>query len=159
LVLYLGVRCLAGSRPMADHSAADDRPCSAGARPVTERVRALAPDIRAQADQIERDRRLPPDVVRALARIGVFRLCVPRILGGEEAEPATLLAVLEELASADGSTGWCAMIGATSGLVSAYLPESEARAIYGASPDVISGGVFAPTARAELQSGHYRVSG
>ena len=126
---------------------------------MTERVRAHAPDIRAQADQIERDRRLPPDVVRALARIGVFRLCVPRILGGEEAEPATLLAVLEELASADGSTGWCAMIGATSGLVSAYLPESEARAIYGASPDVISGGVFAPTARAELQSGHYRVSG
>ena len=36
------------------------------------------------------------------------------------------------------------MIGATSGLLSAYLPESEARAIYGASPDVITGGVFAP---------------
>ena len=51
------------------------------------------------------------------------------------------------------------MIGATSGLLSAYLPESEARAIYGASPDVISGGVFAPTASATLRDGQYRVSG
>lgn len=84
-------------------------------------VRALAPDIRAQADHIERERRLPLELVHALARAGVFRLCVPRGLGGEEAAPETVLAVLEELAYADGSTGWCAMIGATSGLVSGYL--------------------------------------
>src|SRR5262249_12732384 len=76
-----------------------------------------------------------------------------------EAEPASLLAVLEELARADGSTGWCAMIGATSGLVSAYLPEAEARAIYGTSPDVVSGGVFAPTGSAAREDGAYRVNG
>ncbi len=122
-------------------------------------VRALAPDIEARADRIERDRRLPPEVARALARAGVFRLCVPRALGGEEADPATLLAVVEELARADGSTGWCAMIGATSGLMSGYLPEAEARAIYGASPEVISGGVFAPTGTAAREGGHYRVTG
>lgn len=122
-------------------------------------VRALAPDIRAQADGIERERRLPAVLVRALARAGVFRLCVPRALGGEEAEPATLLAVLEELASADASTGWCAMIGATSGLVSAYLPDADARAIYGASREVITGGVFAPTGSAVREDGSYRVTG
>src|SRR5262245_11277278 len=126
---------------------------------VIEAARALAPDIAAQAERIERDRRLPLELVRTLARIGVFRLCVPRALGGEEAEPGSLLAVLEELARADGSTGWCAMIGATSGLVSAYLPEAEARAIYGTSPDVVTGGVFAPTGRAVQEHGAYRVSG
>jgi indole-3-acetate monooxygenase len=126
---------------------------------LLEAVGTLAPDIRAQSERIERDRRLPLDLVRAIARTGVFRSCVPRSLGGEEVEPATLVAALEELSRADGSTGWCAMIGATSGLVSAYLPESEARAIYGASPDVISGGVFAPTASAVLRQGHYRVNG
>ena len=97
--------------------------------------------------------------MQSLARAGVFRLCVPRALGGEEAEPATLLAVLEELGRADGSTGWCAMIGATSGLVSAYLPDAEARAIYGASPEVVSGGVFAPSGEAVREDGYYRVTG
>jgi len=126
---------------------------------VIEAVRALAAGIEAQSERIERDRRLPIDLVRTLSRTGVFRLCVPRALGGEEAEPATLLAVVEELSRADGSTGWCAMIGATSGLLSAYLPEDEARAIYGASPDVISGGVFAPSAHAVLRGGQYRVNG
>ena len=122
-------------------------------------VRALAPDIRAEADRIERERRLPLALVRGLARAGVFRLCVPRALGGEEADAATLIAVLEELAHADGSTGWCAMIGATSGLVSAYLPDAEARAIYGTSPDVVTGGVFAPTGSAVRENAHYRVNG
>ena len=122
-------------------------------------VRALAPDIRALADRIERERRLPLELVHTLARAGVFRLCVPRALGGEEAAPETVFAVLEELGRADGSTGWCAMIGATSGLVSGYLPDAEARAIYGASPEVVTGGVFAPTGRAIREDGHYRVTG
>jgi alkylation response protein AidB-like acyl-CoA dehydrogenase len=126
---------------------------------MIEAIRALAPHVRAQADRIERERRLPPEVVGALRDAGVFHLCVPRALGGVEADPATLLAVLEELAYADGSTGWCAMIGATSGLMSAYLPEAEARAIYGASPDVVTGGVFAPVGRAVRENGHYRVTG
>src|SRR5262249_60055709 len=125
---------------------------------VIEAVRALAPNIAVQAERIERDRRLPPELVRTLARMGVFRLCVLRDLGGEEAEPATILAVLEELSRADGSTGWCAMIGATSGLVSAYLPEAEARAIYG-TPDVVTGGVFAPMGAAIPENGRYRVTG
>ncbi len=129
------------------------------ATPVRERVRALRDEIRAQSDRIERDRRLPVELVGSLARAGVFRLCVPRALGGEEADPATLLAVLEEVARADGSTGWCAMIGATSGVVSAYLPDADAREIYGRSPDVVTGGVFAPMGKATPVDGGWRVSG
>ena len=126
---------------------------------ILETVRALAPALRAQSDRIEQERRLPMELVRTLARAGVFRLCIPRSLGGQEAEPATILAVLEELARADGSTGWCAMIGATSGLTSGYLPEGEARTIYGTSPDVVTGGVFAPTGSAVREDAAYRVTG
>jgi alkylation response protein AidB-like acyl-CoA dehydrogenase len=124
-----------------------------------EAVRALAPTIRAQAEHIERERRLPIELVRALARAGVFRLCVPRALGGEEAEPDVLVGTLEDLARADGSTGWCAMIGATSGVTSAYLPEREARDIFGASREVIAGGVFAPMGSATREGAYYRVTG
>jgi alkylation response protein AidB-like acyl-CoA dehydrogenase len=126
---------------------------------MIEAVRSLAPGIHDRAERIERERRLPSDLVADLREAGVFRLCVPRALGGVEADPATLLAVLEELAYADGSTGWCAMIGATCGLMSAYLPGAEARAIYGASPDVVTAGVFAPAGRAVRENAHYRVTG
>lgn len=119
----------------------------------------LLPRVRAAADRAERERRLPPELAADMARAGVFRLTVPRALGGREAPVSTLLAVLEALAHADGAAGWCAMIGATSAVVSAYLPEAEARAIWGHAPDVVTGGVFAPSGTAAPDGTDWRISG
>src|SRR5207249_1485697 len=117
------------------------------ARPMSsplDAARALGPEIRAAAGRIEHDRRLPLDLVRALTDAGVFRMCVPRSCAGGEADPATMIRVLETIAEADGSAGWSAMIGATSGVAAAYLPIDAAREIYGERQDVVTGGVFAP---------------
>ena len=122
------------------------------------RIVALVPAIREHAEEIERARRLPRATVAAMSSAGVFRLCVPRNLGGLEADVATIVSVLEEIAAADGSVGWCAMIGATSGLVSGYLADAEARDIYGRS-NSITGGVFAPRGTARLDGSSYVVSG
>ncbi len=121
-------------------------------------ARALGPGVRAAADRIEHGRRLPDDVVTALAEAGLFRLCVPETLGGSESDPATLVAVVETIGAADGSAGWCVAIGATSGLLSGYLDEPVARAIYGPHA-AISGGVFAPKGTATPVDGGYRVTG
>jgi len=51
------------------------------------------------------------------------------------------------------------MIGATSGLVSGYLPDAVAREIWGADPDLVTGGVFAPSGVATAVDGGHRVSG
>jgi alkylation response protein AidB-like acyl-CoA dehydrogenase len=128
------------------------------AAPPLDAVRALLPRVRAAAAETESARRLAAPLVAALAETGVFHLCVPRALGGLEAEPATLVAVLAELAAADGAAGWCAMIGATSGLVSAYLPPAAAREVYGA-PGVVTGGVFAPLGRARRDGAGWRLRG
>ena len=122
-------------------------------------VAALAPRVRELADETERGRRLPRELVEAFARGGIFRMLVPRRFGGGEVGVATMIATLEALSRADGSAGWCAMIGATSGVVAAYLPESDAREIYGSDPHVVSGGVFAPHGRAIAADGGYRLSG
>ncbi len=122
-------------------------------------VSALAPEIRRRADEIEQARRLPADLVTALAQAGLFRLCVPRALGGEEVDPATMIATIEAVAEADGSAGWCVMIGATTGVVGAYLPDEVARAVYGADPLAVTGGVFAPSGRAQMVDGGFRVRG
>lgn len=121
-------------------------------------ARALAPRLRGAAADTERARRLAPDLVAAMAEAGLFRLLVPASLGGGEVDAATLVAVLEELARADGAAGWCAMIAANAGVVAAYLPRPVARTIYG-SPGAITGGVFAPSGTATVVDGGYRVSG
>src|SRR5438046_2869342 len=86
-------------------------------------------------------------------------MCVPRALGGGEVDPATMIRTIEIIAAADGAAGWSAMIGATSGVASAYLAEDAAREIYGSEPEVVSGGAFAPLGRATVVDGGYRVTG
>ena len=110
------------------------------------------------AEQIEKDRRLPKTAVDALVHARAFKLLVPQHLGGEGAHPATFMAVVERIARADGSSGWCTMIGATSGLMSRFLDDDIAKEIYGADYSITSG-VFAPMGRATPTENGYRVSG
>src|SRR3954470_6629051 len=110
------------------------------------------------APETERMRRLPDELVAAMTDAGVFRMLVPEAAGGPERHPRDLVDVVEDLARGDGAAGWCAAIGATSGLLAAYLPEDSAREIYG-DPRAVSGGVFAPRGRATRVDGGYRVTG
>jgi indole-3-acetate monooxygenase len=119
---------------------------------------AQKPGIRARAAEIEQARRLPADLAATLARAGLFRLAIPREIGGLEVDPATLFRVIETIGEADASVGWCVMIGATSGVSAAYLPTAVAREIFGA-PEMIAGGVFAPMGRAVEDGDCYVLNG
>jgi indole-3-acetate monooxygenase len=121
-------------------------------------ARRLAPQAAELAPRCERDRRLAPELVAAIADAGLFRLCVPAAAGGLEAPVSVLLESVEALAYGDGSAGWCLAIAATSGLLLGYLPEPAAREIH-ARPEVILGGVFAPRGRATPDGEGYRATG
>jgi len=125
---------------------------------VTDAITALVPRVRAAADEIEAARRVPLALVHAMAAAGVFRLCVPRALGGGEAHPSAFVDAIATIASGDGSAGWCAMIGASSGVVAAYLHDAVAREIY-ADPGAVTGGVFHPRGTAVVEGVGYRVTG
>ena len=86
-------------------------------------------------------------------------MAVPGPIGGDELPVVDQLAVIREIARHDGAAGWCAMIGATTGVLSAWLPQASARTIYGSDPDVITGGAYAPAGRAVPVEGGYRVTG
>jgi indole-3-acetate monooxygenase len=122
-------------------------------------AKALAPQIQAAAEENERARRLSLPVVEAMAQAGLFRLWIPRTLGGEETDPMTLVQVIEEISRADGATGWCLAIGAEYGAFGGYLPAGAAREIYGSDPRVITGGAFRPFGEAVVVDGGYRVTG
>lgn len=119
---------------------------------------ALLATITARAADTEAQRRLPADLAQDLAQAGLFRMLVPKALGGSETDVATLFATLEALGRADAATGWCVMIGGTTALLSAWLPENHARDIW-ADPNVITGGVFAPMGKAVADGADYVVSG
>ena len=55
---------------------------SATRHPLVEAALALEPRIRASADRVEREGRLPDELVRAISEAGIFRMLVPRALGG-----------------------------------------------------------------------------
>ncbi len=122
-------------------------------------ARALAPLIHGFAEEIERSRRLPLPLVDAMAQAGLFHLWVPRALDGEEADPMTLVRVVEEISRADGSVGWCVAIGGGSGVFGGYLPSASAGEIYGGDPNVRMAGSFRPFGEAMVVDGGYRVTG
>jgi indole-3-acetate monooxygenase len=122
-------------------------------------VQALAPLIRAHADEAERNHRLSPVVVRALAEAGLFRMYTPRTLGGFEVDPLTFYRVVEAIARIDGSTGWCVFIAGGNPLLGAFLADEAAEKVFGSDPQVITAGVVHPYGTAILSHGGYRVTG
>ncbi len=122
----------------------------------------FADEIATRAAEIEANRFLPQDIAKRFAEAGLYRLCVPEAYGGYEAHPGDLVKVVERLARADGSAAWCVFIGATSGLVAAFIEPGEAQRVFG-DPLTITAGVFAPRGKAvhAVENGvaGYRVSG
>jgi alkylation response protein AidB-like acyl-CoA dehydrogenase len=127
--------------------------------PEWEAAVALAPEITARSREFESVRRLPADLARKLAEAGIFRMAIAREYGGAERRPADLVRVIEEVARADGSVGWCVMIGASTAALSGFLAPATAREIYGSDPLVITGGAVAPTGKAVRGEGGYLVNG
>jgi alkylation response protein AidB-like acyl-CoA dehydrogenase len=63
--------------------------------------------------------------VDELQETGVFSLSVPRMFGGHEAAPVEIMRVIEAVAVADGSAGWCVMIANGSNIAAGYMTESH----------------------------------
>jgi alkylation response protein AidB-like acyl-CoA dehydrogenase len=126
---------------------------------VLENVRALLPEIKARAEEIEQARAVPRDLAERLRSAGVFRRYVPRTHGGDEMWPDEGLTVIEELARADASVAWVAAVGSEGPSFYAYLPPDTYDKIFADGPDVIHTGVINPTGRAVRDNGGYRFTG
>jgi alkylation response protein AidB-like acyl-CoA dehydrogenase len=125
---------------------------------ILDSVRSLAPTIRQHADHAEQERCLPKPLVRDLVDAGVFRMLIPRSLGGDEIEPMIVSRVIEEVAIQDGAVGWCVMIGACNSHFAGLMPPAGAREVY-ADRDVVLAGTFRPTGVGVAVDGGYRLTG
>jgi len=122
-------------------------------------ARALAPRIRERADEIEAGRQLPRDLVLEIANAGLFKVALSQAEGGLGADILTTLGVIEEIARADGSTGWCLAMGINSFRQSAQFTPEVRRTLFHSDPIGVSAGSANPRGRAVAVPGGYRVTG
>src|SRR5271154_4885597 len=94
------------------------------------RVQALAPLIDSAIEEIERQRRLPPDLLAAMVEADLFRMLLPRPFGGAELDPPSFVRVVEAVARIDGSTAWVLCQTAVTAMVAARIPAAAARTMW-----------------------------
>ncbi len=125
---------------------------------IFDAVRAAAPLIKQQAVATEAGGRLTNPAVDALRDAGVYRMTMSKGLGGPELSPLEQLDVIEEVAAADGSAGWCAMINSDGGYFTAFLDRAVAQAMY-PSLDLPTAAVANPSGQAISNGDRYVVTG
>ena len=86
-------------------------------------------------------------------------MAVPRSIGGGEIDLPTYTQVIEELGKADASTGWCVNQGAIYATYASRMPREMARKIWIDPPRAVVANTPAPTAKAVVVPGGYRVTG
>lgn len=125
---------------------------------VRARVEELLPGLRARAATTEKMRRLHPVNLEELTKSGVFRLTMPRDVGGYEADDYTVTEVLAQIARSCPSTGFVCTIILSLNCLPAMLGDSAADEIYATQALRISG-TITPTGKALPVSGGYKITG
>ena len=125
---------------------------------LLERVAALAPLLRENAQRTEQERRVAGENIEALTDAGVFRMTVARRYGGYESSLQTQYDVLAAIAANCPSTGWVATI-LTAMLWNTGMFADEAQDEVFADPRVRVASVFAPGGQARDADGGVIVNG
>ena len=129
-------------------------------RVLMDAVESVRDVLEAGAQEAEENATLPQTSVDALYESGLFRLKLPHVLGGAEADVVTQLDVLEAVSRIEPSAGWCLMIGAASlGGLGAFLPDDAIEEVFVGGEPPRTAGVAAPLGKAVPVSGGYEISG
>jgi alkylation response protein AidB-like acyl-CoA dehydrogenase len=123
------------------------------------RATALVPLIREHAAQGIADRRLAPEVVKALTDAQLFRLLVPARYGGLETNLRTMMEVLAEVARGDGSAGWVMALLNTATWIATTFSDQAQEEMFGENPDAKACAIFIPPSKCERVDGGYLLSG
>jgi alkylation response protein AidB-like acyl-CoA dehydrogenase len=110
----------ADGRPMPD-IAADH------AAPFLDALREIAPLIARHRASFDQARQLHEEVHHALAEAGLFRLWLPRSLGGPELSPLEFMRVVESASALDGTVGWLVGNGGGMSRAGGYLSPEVVR--------------------------------
>ena len=125
---------------------------------LLEAARKLVPLVRASVDEGEKIREMPRPLFEAIADAGLFLMSAPRDVGGYEIDLPTHVQIIEILAEADVSAAWAVNQGSTYAWYSSRMKAENARKIWGDTPRAVVANSPAPTGKAVVVPGGYRVT-
>ena len=127
---------------IADEAMADDNrlPADVESQPLVRAAVGLQPLLRELHDEIEREQRFPRALVEKMREAGLYRMVIPRSLGGYQADALTYLRAVELMAEGCGSVGWNLANNGIVQLVSLGLPDEGVHEIYAQSPSTPGAG-------------------
>ena len=134
-----------------------DEARQAAVRPE-DRARAVAPVLLAEAEAIEATKRITPAALAALHGQRLFRVLLPKSVGGDEAHPGEHVRMLIAVAAADASTAWCISQASGCAIAAAYVAPAVARDVWGDADAVLAWGQN-QGATARVVDGGYEVQG
>jgi indole-3-acetate monooxygenase len=127
---------------------------------LRETAEALLQLIRTDAAEAATRTHLSDRVATELRRAGLWSMLLPRALGGAELSFVEAMQIVERIAWADGSTGWCTMVpnvvGASAGT---SLPDEGVQTIFGSGPEVVVVGNGVPRGYARPVDGGFMIRG
>lgn len=126
---------------------------------VLDDVRELLSGFRDRAEECEQGRMVPEASVKELAETGFFKILQPRRYGGLEGDPLDFYEGVRLIAAADASTGWISSVLAVHAWQLALFPDTAQQAVWGSDSSTLVSSSYAPTGRADLTDGGYRVRG
>ena len=127
---------------------------------LVERARGLREMLRAQQDEADERGWYTDEVHAALKAGGFYRIVQPRMFGGYEFDPATLLKVVIEIARGHPSSGWCYCLGSSHALIAGSHFDAGTQAeLFGPEGDFRSPHRAPPAGKLTPVDGGYRVTG
>lgn len=109
-------------------------------------------------EETEANRKLHPAIVERLLEYKLFRMGLPKSLGGWQDNPVETLKVYERLASAEASVAWVVWNNHLACTFGRYLDERSINEIYN-NPSHVYANSARPEGIAEVISGGYKISG
>ena len=122
------------------------------------RAQGLQDKIAAAADETETQGKVPSDIMEALHDKEMFRMALPRSIGGGESSPLMLMKAVEAVAQADASTAWCVGQGTGCTWGSGYISHDVCKDIFGPRDAILAWGPPAKAMAIPVDGG-YRVTG
>ena len=128
-------------------------------RPYFDKVKEIAPIIREHADRAEREAQMPQEVADAFHEGGLFRVFLPREMGGGEFTIPDTMRLSEAVSRIDASAGWNFSICSGGPLFGHNLSKAAFEEIYGDPRGVTAGSLNPMSGQVSRVEGGWTFSG
>src|SRR3954454_15370528 len=112
---------------------------------LVERARALIPKLREFSQDIDKNSRIPDEIVEDLKREGLLKVLRPHMFGGHQTNMRAFTEVVMEISRGNGSAGWFVCLSNIRDYMISYtFGEKALNEIYNTGKDVVLAGNFKP---------------